>query len=51
MPQLIVMEIALKGLEGLDINAADRKYMLGTLPGGFSGMQLAAMMYAGVQPM
>jgi hypothetical protein len=45
------MEIALKGQEGLDIHAADKKYTLGTLPGEFSGMQLVAMMYAGVQQM
>jgi tetratricopeptide (TPR) repeat protein len=49
--QQIVMEIALKGQEGLDIHSADRKYTLGTLPGEFSGMQLVAMMYAGVQQM
>jgi hypothetical protein len=49
--QQIVMEIALKGQEGLDIHTPDRKYTLGTLPGEFSGMQLVAMMYAGVQQM
>jgi tetratricopeptide (TPR) repeat protein len=47
--QQIGLEIALKGQGGLDINDADKKYTLITLPGQFSGLQLVSIMYAAVK--
>jgi len=47
----IAFEVALKGQEGLDINDAEQKYTLKTLPGKFSGMHLVSIMYAGMKAM
>ena len=37
------------GQSGLNINDPEQKYTLKTLPGKFSGMQLVAIMYAGMK--
>jgi tetratricopeptide (TPR) repeat protein len=47
--QQIAFEIAMKGQQGLDMNDAEQKYTLSTLPGKFSGMQLVSIMYAGMK--
>lgn len=47
--QTIVLEIALLGQGGLDINDPDRKYRIKSLPGEFSGLQLLCYMYVGFQ--
>jgi tetratricopeptide (TPR) repeat protein len=47
--QQIALEVALKGQQGLDINDAEQKYTLNTLPGKFSGMHLVSIMYAGMK--
>jgi hypothetical protein len=43
--QAIALEIAILGRSGLDINDADEKYSLKSLPGKFSGLHLLAIMY------
>lgn len=43
----ISFEIALKGRSGLDINSPDKKHMISSLPGAFTGLQLVSYMYAG----
>lgn len=45
--QQIVLEIALLGQRGLDINNYETKYRLRTLPGQFSGLQQLAYLYVG----
>ena len=45
----ITLEIALKGQTGLDINGAEAKYTLKSLPGQFSGMHLISIMYVGMK--
>ena len=45
----IVMEIALLGQGGLQINKPDIRYTLKNLPGEFSGLQLVAIMHAGIR--
>lgn len=47
--QEIVLEVAIKGQSGLDINDSEQKYTLRTLPGKFSGLHLLAIMYTGFQ--
>ena len=47
--QQITLEIALKGQTGLDINDAEAKYTLKSLPGQFSGMHLVSIMYVGMK--
>lgn len=47
--QQITLEIALKGQSGLDINDAEPKYTLKSLPGKFSGMHLVSIMYVGMK--
>jgi hypothetical protein len=43
----ITSEIAILGMQGLDINNPAQKYMVRSLPGNFSGLELLAMMYTG----
>ena len=43
----LVYEITMLGRGGLDINDAEQKYTLTSLPGKFSGMQLVSLMYTG----
>ena len=43
----IAIEIAMLGTKGLDVNNADRRYRLKSLPGGFSGLHLVCLMYVG----
>jgi len=43
----ITFEIALKGRGGFDINNPDKKYMINSLPGTFTGLQLVSYMYVG----
>jgi hypothetical protein len=45
----IVMEIAMLGRSGLDINNPAQEHTLHSLPGKFSGMRLVSMMYVGFQ--
>ena len=45
----IVFEISMLGRSGLDINDSSKKYSLRSLPGTFSGLQLVALMYSGMQ--
>lgn len=45
----IVMEIALLGQGGLQINKPDVRYSLKNLPGDFSGLQLVSIMHAGIR--
>ena len=45
----IVMEIALLGQGGLQINKPDIRYSLKNLPGDFSGLQLVSIMHAGIR--
>ena len=47
--QQITLEIALKGQTGLDMNDAEPKYTLKSLPGQFSGMHLISIMYVGMK--
>ena len=47
--QQITLEIALKGQTGLDINEAEAKYTLKSLPGQFSGMHLISIMCVGMR--
>ena len=47
--QQVTLEIALKGQTGLDINDAEAKYTLKSLPGQFSGMHLVSIMYVGMK--
>lgn len=41
----ITSEIAILGMNGLDINDPTQKYTLRSLPGNFSGLELLALMY------
>jgi tetratricopeptide (TPR) repeat protein len=45
----IVMEIALLGQGGLQINKPEVRYSLKHLPGDFSGLQLVSIMHAGIR--
>jgi tetratricopeptide (TPR) repeat protein len=45
----IVMEIALLGQSGLQINKPEIRYSLKNLPGDFSGLQLVSIMHAGIR--
>jgi tetratricopeptide (TPR) repeat protein len=45
----IVMEIALLGQGGLQINKPEVRYSLKNLPGDFSGLQLVSIMHAGIR--
>ena len=45
----LVMEIALLGQNGLQINNPDMRYTLKNLPGDFSGLQLISIMHAGIR--
>lgn len=45
----LVMEIALMGQNGLQINNPDMRYTLKNLPGDFSGLQLISIMHAGIR--
>ena len=45
----IVMEIALLGQSGLQINKPAIRYTLKNLPGEFSGLQLVSIMHAGIR--
>jgi tetratricopeptide (TPR) repeat protein len=45
----LAMEIAMLGQSGLDINNPDKKYVLKTIPGSFTGLHLLATMYAAFQ--
>ena len=45
----IVMEIALLGQGGLQINKPAVRYSLKNLPGDFSGLQLVSIMHAGIR--
>ena len=47
--QTISHEIALLGMNGLDVNSSEQKYRLRSLPGQFSGLHLVAIMYTGFQ--
>ena len=47
--QQITLESALKGQTGLDMNNAEPKYTLKSLPGQFSGMHLVSIMYVGMK--
>lgn len=47
--QQIALEISVLGRSGLDINDPDKKYMLKSLPGPFSGLQLLCYLYAAFQ--
>jgi len=43
----IAFEVAMLGRSGLDINDPSAKYLLKSLPGEFTGLQLVALMYVG----
>lgn len=43
--EAIGREIAILGMNGLDINDPDQKYALKSLPGNFSGLHLLSLMY------
>ena len=45
----LVMEIALLGQNGLQINNPDMRYTLKNLPGDLSGLQLVSIMHAGIR--
>ena len=45
----LVMEIALLGQSGLQINKPEVRYTLKNLPGDFSGLQLLSIMHAGIR--
>ncbi|MBI5443603.1 MAG: hypothetical protein HY900_20640 [Deltaproteobacteria bacterium] len=47
--QPIAFEIAMLGSKGLDINDAEKKYTLKTMPGEFSGLELVSYMYVGFE--
>lgn len=47
--QEVGREIAILGMRGLDINDPDKKYVLKTLPGDFSGLHLVSIMYVAFQ--
>lgn len=44
--QKILMEIAIRGERGLDINDPEQKYTFRSIPGDFSGLQAVCYMYA-----
>jgi tetratricopeptide (TPR) repeat protein len=46
---VITLEIALKGRQGLDINDPEKKYKLNSMKGSFSGLHLFSYMYVGFQ--
>jgi len=45
MVQRVGFEIAILGMNGLDVNDPTPKYRLRTLPGEFSGLQLLSIQY------
>ncbi len=45
----VVMEIALLGQSGLQINKPEIRYTLKNLPGEFSGLQLVSIMHTGIR--
>lgn len=45
--QKISFEIGIKGTEGIDINDPSKRYILKSMPGDFSGLQLISYMYVG----
>jgi hypothetical protein len=45
----IIMEIALLGRKGLQINNSDVRYSLETKSGDFSGLQLVSIMHVGIK--
>ena len=45
----ITFEIAMLGRAGFDINSPEKKYVLKSLPGHFSGLHLVSMMYVGMK--
>jgi hypothetical protein len=47
--QQIAFEVAAKGQGGLNTNDAAPKYQLKSLPGNFSGLHLAWLMYVAFQ--
>jgi len=44
---LITLDIAMKGRQGLDVNDPAKKYKLKSIEGSFSGLQLVSYMYVG----
>jgi hypothetical protein len=42
-------EIAILGMQGLDINDPTKKYKLRSMPGDFSGLHLLSIMYVAFQ--
>ena len=47
--QAVTFEVAMLGRGGLDINNADKKYTLKSMPGEFSGLELVCYMYVGTR--
>ena len=47
--QAVTFEVAMLGRSGLGINDPTAKYTLKSLPGKFTGLQLVALMYVGLQ--
>ena len=45
--QKIVFEIAIKGMDGMDINNPSKRYIIKSMPGDFSGLNLVCYMYVG----
>ena len=43
----VVFEIKMKGRQGLDINNPDMKYMIESMDGSFTGVQILSYMYVG----
>jgi tetratricopeptide (TPR) repeat protein len=43
----VAFEISMKGRQGLDVNNPDKKYMLDSMDGSFTGLQLVSYMYVG----
>jgi tetratricopeptide (TPR) repeat protein len=45
----VTFEIAVLGMQGLDVNDAEKKHRLRSLPGDFSSLHLLAILYAGMK--
>jgi Flp pilus assembly protein TadD len=45
----VTFEIAILGMQGLDVNDPTQKYSLRSLPGRFSGLHLVSIMYVGMK--
>ena len=45
--QKITFEIAMRGMQGLDVNDPEQKYSLQSLDGKFSGLHLVCIEYVG----